>query len=348
MSLLFTPIQIRDVEIKNRVMMSPMGTLSAGSDGKITDWHIVHYGARALGQVGLIMMEATAVQEKGRDEGSIGIWSDDHIESLQKLVTTIHSHGSRAGIQLWHVGRKSNIRGYQVSASGFPYQDRDSRELTVPEIQTVVRDFQLAASRAALAGFDVIELHAAHGYLLNDFLSSYTNRRTDEYGGSFEKRYRLLGEVIEAIRSVWHGPLFVRVSADEYGDIGNRIEDAIQYASKMKEQGVDLIDVSTGGVHPDKPEIYPGYQVPYAKAIKDAVQIPTAAVGLITTGSQAEQILQNMSADLIAVGRALLRDPFWVRNASEEIGEYIEAPKPYLGHWYTSEHAPTHVLGDNL
>lgn len=334
MSLLFAPIKIRNVELKNRIMMSPMGTVSAGEDGKVKDWHILHYGARALGQVGLIMLEVAAVMQSGRDAESLGIWSDEHVPELSRLVSMLHQQGSRAGIQLWHAGRKSDLAGYGVSASGLPHHGKDSQMLTVPQINEVVASFRAAAIRAAAAGFDVIELHAAHGYLLNDFLSSYANRRMDEYGGSPEKRYRLLREVIDAVRSVWDGPLFVRISAAEYGDSGNRIEDSIQYAAMMREQGVDLVDVSSGGVHADKPNVYPGYQVPYSEAIRSGANIATAAVGLITNGIQAEEILQNKRADLIAVGRSLLRDPFWALTAAKQLGIKIEEPEPYKGFWF--------------
>ncbi|MFD0587398.1 NADPH dehydrogenase NamA [Paenibacillus sp. GCM10027627] len=334
MSMLFSPIKIREMELKNRIMMSPMGTVSAGEDGFATDWHLLHYGARALGQVGLIMLEVTAVMKEGRDAGSLGIWSDEHIPAFRRIVHALHEQGSKAGIQLWHAGRKSNLEGLAVSASGLPHQGRSSRTLTIPEIKEVVESFRVGAARAKEAGFDAIELHAAHGYLLNEFLSRHTNRRTDDYGGSPERRYRLLREVIDAVRSVWDGPLFVRVSANEYGEGGNGIEETIRYANWMKEQDVDLIDASSGGVFPVKPDVYPGYQVPYSEAIRQAAEIPTAAVGLITSGLQAEEVLRNKRADLIAVGRSLLRNPFWALTAAEQLGETIEEPAPYKGFWY--------------
>ncbi|WP_411343235.1 NADPH dehydrogenase NamA [Paenibacillus sp. WLX1005] len=333
MSLLLSPYTIRNMTMNNRVMMSPMGMVSAQEDGKVNDWHMLHYGARALGQVGLIMLEVSAVDKYGKDYGSLGIWEDEHIEGMQRLVSLLQAQGSKVGIQLWHAGRKSDIPGHAVSASGLPHGDQDSRALTIAEIQQTIQHFREAAIRAVKAGFDVIELHAAHGYLLNDFLSSYTNRRTDAYGGTVDKRYRLLSEVIAAVRDVWEGPLFVRVSADEYGEEGNRIEHTVQYTNRMKEQGVDLIDVSSGGVYPDKPNVYPGYQVPYAEAIRRQSDIATAAVGLITTGTEAEAILNKGQADVIAIGRALLRDPFWVRTAALQLHESIPAPQPYQAAW---------------
>lgn len=338
MSLLLSPLQIGKLELKNRIMMSPMGTVSAKEDGKVTDWHFLHYGARALGQVGLIMLEVTAVMESGKDHGSLGLWDDAQIPAMRRLVSSLQAQGSKVGIQLWHAGRKTDVPDSAVSASGLPYKGNVSRALRIEEIQEAAQAFGSAAIRAAQAGADVIELHAAHGYLLNDFLSVHANRRTDEYGGSPERRYRLLGETIGAVRGSWNGPLFVRVSADEYGEAGNRIDDSVFFAERMKRQGVDLIDVSSGGVHAERPPaIFPGYQVSYAETIRREVGIPTAAVGLITDGRQAERILQNGEADLIAVGRALLRDPFWVRTAAEQLGERITEPEPYRGMWFAAE-----------
>ncbi|MDO3413271.1 NADPH dehydrogenase [Saccharibacillus sp. CPCC 101409] len=338
MSLLFSPLKIGSLELKNRIMMSPMGTVSAGDDGKAADWHLLHYGARALGQVGLIMLEVTAVAEAGRGKGSLGLWSDEQIPALRRLVDALHAQGSKVGIQLWHAGRKSDFADKTVSASGLPHRGAPSRELSSGEIEGIVRDFGEAAARAARAGVDAIELHAAHGYLLNDFLSIHTNRREDRYGGSVEGRYRMLQETIDAVRSRWPGALFVRVSADEYGETGNRIGDTIEYAKRMKLQGVDLIDASSGGIHPEPPpSIHPGYQVPYADAIRREAGLPTAAVGLITTGPQAEKILRAGSADLIAIGRPLLRSPFWAREAAEQLGEHLEEPAPYAGFWFDRE-----------
>jgi len=334
MSLLFTPMSIRDMRLKNRIMMSPMGTVSAGEDGKVTDWHLLHYGARALGQVGLVMLEVHAVTEQGRDRGSLGLWSDDHVPMLKRLVDALHAQGAKTGVQLWHAGRKTDVPGAAVSASGIPHAGRPSRALTLGEIEEIVGAFRSAAARAVEAGVDAIELHAAHGYLLNDFLSPYTNRRNDRYGGTRDNRYRLLRDVIDAVRGVWDGPLFVRVSANEYGPEGNGIEDSVYYASLMKSQGVDLVDVSSGGVYPEKPKVYPGYQVPYAERIRREAGVPTAAVGLITTGAQAEEILQNGRADLVAIGRELLRDPFWPRRAAEQLGVRIDEPAPYRGFWF--------------
>ncbi len=315
--------------------MSPMGTVSAKEDGKATDWHTLHYGARALGQVGLVMLEVHAVTPQGKDSGSLGLWSDEHITPLQKVVQAIHDQGSKAGLQLWHVGRKGSLpQETAVSASGLPHRERATHALSIEEIHNLVLAFKEAAKRASQAGIDVIELHASHGYLINDFLSKYTNQREDAYGGSEERRYQFLREIIDEIRLVWSGPLFVRISADEYSPLGNGLQDSIQYAHYMKAQGVDLIDVSTGGVLPDVPSVYPGYQVPYSEAIRQAADIPTAAVGLITHGIQAEEILRNGRADLVAVGRELLRNPFWPRQAAEQLGVRMEGPAPYNQFWF--------------
>lgn len=338
MSLLFSPITINGLELKNRIMMAPMGTVAALDDGKLTDWHMIHYGARALGQAGLIMLEATAVKEQGRDlHGNLGLWNDEQGAKLQALVQVLHQSGSKAGIQLWHAGRKRKIEGAAVSASGIPYEGRSTEALSEQQASETVAAFRDAARRAAAAGVDVIELHAAHGYLINDFLSRYTNKRDDKYGGTRLRRYQLLREIIAEIRLGWKGPLFVRISADEYSAEGNNIDDAIYFAGLMKEQGVDLIDVSSGGILPAKPHVYPGYQVPFAEQIKREAGVATAAVGLITSGKQAEQILQDGRADLIAVGRPFLRDPFWPRTAAEQLGVKLKEPAPYKGYWFAKE-----------
>ncbi|MED4784463.1 NADPH dehydrogenase NamA [Brevibacillus choshinensis] len=336
-SMLFSPFTVRGVEMKNRIMMAPMGTVAAANDGTVNDWHLLHYGARALGQVGLIMLEATAVTEQGRDlYGNLGLWNDEQETGMKRLVNHLHQIGAKVGMQLWHAGRKRKIEGAAATASPGTVMGQPSLGITEWQIAEVVDAFLASTVRAMHAGFDVIEIHAAHGYFINDFLSPLTNKREDKYGGTRERRYRLLHEIIEAIRSVWQGPLFVKVSVDEYSAIGNKLEDHMYFAQRMKEQGVDLIDCSSGGVLPIKPKVYPGYQVPFAEAIRRGSGVATAAVGLITTGMQAEEILQNGRADLVAVGRALLRDPFWPRTAAEQLGITIEEPGPYKSYWFPS------------
>lgn len=339
MSLLFTPITINGVEFKNRIMMAPMGMVAAQNDGKVTAWHALHYGARALGQVGLIMLEATAVSEQGRDlHGNLGLWSDDQIPKMRELVDLLHANGSKAGVQLWHAGRKRVIEGVPLASSPIAVKGRMPKVLMEADVVDIVMEFKESARRAIEAGFDVIEIHAAHGYLINDFLSPYTNTREDQYGGTRLRRYQFLREIIAEIRNIWSGPLFVRVSADEYGTGGNTIDDHVYYAGLMKEQGVDLIDSSSGGILPIGPKVFPGYQIPYAEQIRREAGIATAAVGLITSGMQAEEILLNGRADLVAIGRPLLKDPFWARTAAEQLGEKIEEPMPYRNFWFEHLH----------
>ncbi|WP_309122500.1 NADPH dehydrogenase NamA [Paenibacillus sp.] len=332
-SILFSPFTIRGMTLKNRIMMSPMGTVAADEHGCLSEWQFIHYGARAVGQAGLIIIEVTAVEERGADPGSLGLWNDSQMDKLSELIRIIKRQGAKVGVQLGHAGRKKET-GLGLSSSGLPFRGRRTEALNVAGILEIVKAFGRAAYRAKQAGVDVIELHAAHGYLINDFLSPLTNVREDHYGGSHENRYRFLGEIIDSVREVWEGPLFVRVSANEYEEGGNGIEDHLIFASYMKKQGVDLIDASSGGVTDRKPEVFPGYQVRYAQAIRQQGQLPTAAVGLITTGKQAEDILREGSADLIAVGRALMRDPYWPRTAAEQLGETIPEPNSYRGLWF--------------
>lgn len=337
MSLLFSPFKIRNMELKNRIMMSPMGTVAADEEGRLTEWQLLHYGARALGQVGLIMLEVTAVEPRGADPGSLGLWNEGQLRRLRDVVKMIHRQNTKVGIQLGHAGRKKEI-GIGVSSSGLPFNGKPTEKLTIEQIHDVVQSFRNAAARALQAGIDVIELHAAHGYLINDFLSPITNKRDDQYGGSRENRYRFLKEVIDSVKSVWHGPLFIRVSAEEYAAEGNHIEDYVYFAKLMKKQGIDLIDVSSGGVTENKPKVYPGYQVPYARRIRKQTGMLTAAVGIINDGCQAEEILQNGNADIVAIGRGLLKDPFWPRMAAEQLGVTIEEPKPYRNYWFSKEY----------
>lgn len=340
MNKLFESSQIRNITLKNRIVMAPMCMYEAHEDGLVLPFHLVHYGSRAVGQVGLIIVEATAVVPEGRiTENDLGIWGDQHIEGFTTLVSTVHSYGSKIGIQLAHAGRKSTCRStsYAPSAIAFSEAYKVPQEMTIEEIHKVIASFQKAALRAIGAGFDVLEIHAAHGYLINEFLSPLTNKRTDEYGGSEENRYRLLREIIEAIRSVWDGPLFVRISAEDYHEEGLTTKDYIQYALWMKSQQVDLIDVSTGAVVPATIKSKPFYQVPYAAQIRKEAGIPTGAVGLITDGAGSEKVLQDGSADYIFIGRELLRDPYFPYRAAEQLGASIQPPNSsYQRGWNTS------------
>ncbi|MBY0122485.1 NADPH dehydrogenase NamA [Bacillus sp. S/N-304-OC-R1] len=334
---LFSPFTIKNTTFKNRIVMSPMCMYSChNEDGIVENWHKTHYTSRAIGQVGLIIIEATAVTPQGRiSPNDLGIWSDDHIEGLKELTELMKEHGSATGIQLAHAGRKAVLEGEIIAPSplSFNEQMKTPKEMSMEDIQDTVEAFKQGAVRAKQAGFDVIEIHGAHGYLINEFLSPLSNKRTDGYGGSAENRYRFLREVIDAIKSVWDGPLFVRISASDYHEEGMEAEDYVEMAHWMKEQGVDLIDCSSGAVVPARIHTYPGYQVPFAEKIKKEAEIPTGAVGLITSPIHAEEILQNDRADLIFIARELLRDPYWPRTAAVELGAQIQSPKQYERGW---------------
>lgn len=337
MKKLFTPIQFGNVIVKNRIVMSPMCMYSCfDRDGKITPFHMTHYVSRAVGQVGLVFTEATAVQPEGRISAQdLGIWEDAHVEGLTELNEQLHAYGAKSGIQLAHAGRKADLETtiHAPSAIAFSKDYQEPKEMTANDIQATINAFTQGARRTKEAGFDIIELHGAHGYLINQFLSPLTNKRTDSYGGSRENRYRLLSEIIDAVKSEWNGPVFVRISTDEYNEDGSTLDDLFYYTEEMKKQGVDLIDCSSGGVVPAKVSAYPGYQVPRCEAIKKEVSIPTGAVGLITTGIQAEEILQNNRADLVILARALLRNPYWPKQAADELGVAIEAQTQYKRGW---------------
>ncbi|WP_270354021.1 NADPH dehydrogenase NamA [Bacillus velezensis] len=334
---LFTPWTVKDVTIKNRIVMAPMCMYSSHEkDGKLQPFHMAHYISRAIGQVGLIIVEATAVNPQGRiSDQDLGIWSNDHIEGFAKLTEQVKAQGSKIGIQLAHAGRKAELEGdiYAPSAIPFDEQSKTPAEMTTEQIKETIQEFKQAAARAKEAGFDIIELHAAHGYLMHEFLSPLSNHRTDEYGGSHENRYRFLGETIEAVKEVWDGPLFVRISASDYTDKGLDIADHIGFAKWMKEQGVDLIDCSSGALVQADINVFPGYQVSFAEKIREQAEIATGAVGLITTGTMAEEILQNNRADLIFVARELLRDPHFARSAAKQLNTEIPSPVQYDRAW---------------
>ncbi|UAL45941.1 NADPH dehydrogenase NamA [Sutcliffiella horikoshii] len=336
-SALFSPYTVKGVTLKNRIVMSPMCMYSShNEDGHVQDWHMTHYVSRAVGQVGLIMVEATAVQPQGRiSPQDLGIWNDEHIQGFQELNRQIKVHGSKTAIQLAHAGRKAMVDGdiYAPTALAFNEKMKTPLEMSTEDIKETIAAFVEGAKRSKEAGFDIIELHGAHGYLINEFLSPLTNKRKDEYGGSTENRYRFLRDIIDGVNEVWDGPLFVRVSANDYHSEGLTAEDYVTYAKWMKEQGVDLVDVSSGAVVPAAIDVYPGYQVGFAETIKSGAAIDAGAVGLITSGLQAEEILRNNRADLIFVARELLRDPYWPRTAAKELGVEIESPKQYDRSW---------------
>ncbi|MFP5113498.1 NADPH dehydrogenase NamA [Bacillaceae bacterium C204] len=334
---LFSPFTIKGVTLKNRIVMSPMCMYSShNQDGHVQNWHRTHYASRAVGQVGLIIVEATAVSPQGRiSPQDLGIWSDEHVEGFNELVGLMKEHGAKTGIQLAHAGRKAVLEGEILAPSALAFNDKmkTPKEMSKTDIKETVAAFKKSAERAVKAGFDVIEIHGAHGYLINEFLSPLSNKRADEYGGSAENRYRFLREVIDAVKTVWNGPLFVRVSAHDYHEEGLTPKDYITFSQWMKEQGVDLIDVSSGAVIPAHIRVYPGYQVKYSETIKNGADMSTGAVGLITSGIQAEEILQNDRADLVFLARELLRDPYWPRTAAKELDVTIEGPKQYERGW---------------
>ncbi|MDI5929776.1 NADPH dehydrogenase NamA [Rhizobium leguminosarum] len=330
---LFEPITIRGVELKNRIAMSPMCMHSATSDARVTRFHHVHYGARALGGAGLVFLETTAVQPNGIiGAGDLGIWEDGQVEGLAAVVSTIHEMGAKAGAQIGHAGRQYPLQEHlSVAPSPVPFTPdaRVPQELTGEGIQEIITAFGQAARRVKQAGFDVLEVHTAHGYLLNEFLSPKANFRTDEYGGSHENRYRIVREVIDAVRVEWDGPLFVRISSTDYLEGGNTPDDFLIYGRWMKEQGVDLIDCSSGGIAMVPVRSFPGYQVPAAEKLRRKLGVLTGAVGMIQTGHQAEEILGNDRADIVLIGREILKDPFWPRTAADELRTPIAVPPQY-------------------
>lgn len=349
MSKLFSPLIIKNVTFKNRIVMSPMCQYSS-TDGFANDWHIVHLGSRAAGGTGLIITEATAVSPEGRiSPGDLGLWKDEHIDGLSRIVSFIDLHGAIAGIQLAHAGRKASCAvpgkggkqldekngGWQtVSAGKIPFiaGERAPESLNREGINKVVSDFKSATRRALAAGFKVVEIHSAHGYLLHQFLSPLSNQRTDEYGGSFENRTLLLRQVINSVKSVWpdENPLFVRISSTDWTEGGWTIEDSIKLAYTVKDMGVDLIDCSSGGnVINAKIPFNPGYQVPFSAAIRKS-GIMTGAVGLITTSGQAESVLTQEKADMVFFGRELLRNPYFPLLAARELGVDVTWPPQYL------------------
>lgn len=344
--MLYTPIKFRNVELKNRWVMSPMCMYSC-EDGLANDFHYVHYGSRAQGGTGLIVVEATGVEPRGRiTNHCMGIWNDMQAEKLQKIVEFVHKNSdSKIGIQLAHAGRKGSTwenkqisveEGWEtVAPSPIPYHptERIPYELSAEEIKDLVQNFKDAAKRAVNAGFDVIEIHAAHGYLVHQFLSPLSNVRTDEYGGNFENRSRFLLEIIDAVNEELNDnvALFVRISGTEYAENGWDISDSVELAKILKEHSVDLIDVSSGGnIHGAKISVFDGYQVPFSSQVRNEAEVKTGAVGLITSTQQAEDILNKEEADLIFVAREILRNPYIAVQGSFEMSEESFFPHQYL------------------
>ena len=343
---LFTPIKFRNIELKNRIVMSPMCMYSA-EEGVANDFHFVHYGSRAQGGVGLVMVEATGVEPRGRITNKcLGIWNDEQALALKKIVDFVHQNSeSKIGIQLAHAGRKGSTwenrqisieEGWETIAPSpipFHHSERTPHVLTIEEIKNLVEDFRKATKRAVDAGFDVIEIHGAHGYLIHQFLSPLSNTRTDEYGGNAENRARFLMEILDVVNSeiTENQALFVRISGTEYAENGWEISDSVELAKILKTKNVNLIDVSSGGnINGVTIPLNPGYQVPLAKAVKKNADIKTGAVGLITDANHAEEILENEHADLIFLAREILRNPYFAVQSAWENGEENFYPHQYL------------------
>jgi len=347
---LFSKLRMRDVDFANRIVVSPMCQYSS-VDGYANDWHFAHLAARAVGGAALVFTEAAAVTPEGRiSPQDLGVWSEKHFEPLERIARFMENQGARAGIQLAHAGRKGSTYrpgagqgavaesagGWRpVAQSAVAFSDTYAKpdELTIDQIKSLQKAFAAAAERAAAAGFDVIEIHAAHGYLIHEFLSPFSNRRVDAYGGSFENRTRFLRECVEAVRGVLpeRRPLFVRISATDWVEGGWDIDQSVELARLLLSLGVDLIDCSSGG-NREKAEIPigPGYQTPFAERIRREANIATAAVGMITAPAQADQIIRNDQADLVLLAREMLRDPYWPMHAARELEQVASWPEQYL------------------
>ena len=333
--LTYSPYTLKNLHLRNRIVMPPMCMFSSDESGTVQDFHRLHYTTRAFGGVGLIIVEATAVASNGRiSSNDLGIWNDNQVPGLAELVRSMRQYGATTAIQLAHAGRKCTSSDPEIvapSAIAFSKEYRLPKALTTAEIREVVKAFRDAAVRALQADFDAVEIHAAHGYLLHEFLSPLTNQRTDDYGGSLENRVRLLREVLTAIKEVWPSDraVLLRVSASDHAVGGIDLDESCRIVDQVKDL-VDLIHVSTGGLLETPIKLYPGYQVSYADVIRKHCQIPTIAVGLITRLEQVEEILGNDRSDLVALGRELLRNPYWVINQDGRTRKSdLPYPKPY-------------------
>jgi 2,4-dienoyl-CoA reductase-like NADH-dependent reductase (Old Yellow Enzyme family) len=350
---LFSPYKVREVELKNRIVVSPMCQYSA-KEGHPQTWHLVHLGSRAVGGAGLVFTEATAVEALGRiSPGDTGIYADSHVDSWRPIAQFIKEEGAVPGMQLAHAGRKASVTapwtggkpikvgegGWEPvapSAQAFDAGYNVPHVLTLTEIDAVIVAFRKATERALAAGFEVIEIHSAHGYLLHEFLSPLCNTRQDEYGGTFENRIRLAVRVVREVRQAWPArlPLFFRVSATDWAEGGWDLEQTVELCRRLKSLGVDLIDVSSGGAVPyAKVPMAPGYQVRFAEEIRRQAGIATGAVGMITDPAQAETTLTTEQADLVFLARQLLRDPYWPRRAAKALDVKIKPPDQYLRAW---------------
>ncbi len=334
MGKLFQEYQLKDMTLKNRVVMAPMCMYSA-EDGIANRWHLVHYASRAVGGVGLVIVEATAVTPEGRiSYKDLGLWDDVQIQGLSEIVDAIHAEGCKIGIQLAHAGRKADLEGVDIlSSTDEAFNEDYKAPLILDEagITRIVNAFGSAAKRVLAAGFDLIELHGAHGYLINQFLSPAVNKKADSYGGSPEKRARFLKEVITAVRKEWPAekPLAVRVSAEEYAENGNHPDMVAEQMNLVKESGLDMVHVSSGGTLPVKMDTWPGYQIRFAETIKEKTGLPVIGGGLVTEAEFADEIVSNNRTDLVFLARALLRNPYWTLDAARKFGVEVDWPKPY-------------------
>lgn len=334
MEKLFSEFNFKNLNLRNRIVMPPMCMYMA-ENGMASDWHKVHYGSRAIGGVGLIVVEATGVEPVGRiSDNDLGIWNDQQAEALGEIVDFVHKNEGTIALQLAHAGRKSEVtQEHPIAPSPIAFSDdyRTPKAMTTEAIERVVNAFKNGAKRANEAGFDAIEIHGAHGYLINEFLSPLTNKRTDQYGGSLENRMTFLMEIIKAVKTVWpeEKSLHLRVSADEYDSEGNSLDDIVTILRKAKSLGVDLVNVSSGGVLCKEVDSYFGYQIKLAEYIKARVDLKVLAGGLIVNEKQGEEIISNSRADLVYFGRKLLRDPYFPLNASLKLEENFEWPESY-------------------
>ena len=348
-SALFTPLTIRGITLRNRIAVSPMCQYSS-DDGFANDWHLVHLGSRAVGGAALVMAEATAVEARGRiSPKDLGIWKDEHIENFARIAAFLKRQGAVPGIQIAHAGRKGSTRvpweggapipqeqgGWQtVAPSAIPFRPGEPApaELSTAGIRNIAEAFAAAAGRARQAGFEVLEIHGAHGYLINEFLSPLSNHRNDDYGGSFENRIRFALEVVDAVRRNWpeSQPLFMRISATDWAEGGWTLDDSVALAKRVRDRGVDLVDCSSGGnAHDAKIQLGPGYQVPFAERIRREAGVLTGAVGMITDARQAEEIIQAGRADVVLMAREFLRDPYWSLHAAPLLEADAAAPMQY-------------------
>jgi 2,4-dienoyl-CoA reductase-like NADH-dependent reductase (Old Yellow Enzyme family) len=346
---LFTPLTVGTVTFRNRIAVSPMCQYSS-DDGFASDWHLVHLGSRAVGGAGLVMVEATAVEARGRiSPADMGIWKDEHIQPLARIARFVSEQGAVAGIQLAHAGRKASTRrpweggGFiaareggwlPVAPSPVPFRPDDAppHELSKAEIHAITQEFAAAARRAVLAGFQLVEIHGAHGYLMHEFLSPLSNLRTDEYGGNLENRMRFGLETIGAVRAAWPQglPLFLRISSTDWVEGGWTIEESVEFARRAAALGVDLVDCSSGGSSlQQKIPLGPGYQVPFAERIRRETNLMTGAVGMITSAEQADEIIREGKADVVLLAREFLRDPYFPLHAARKLGVEPKPPVQY-------------------